>query len=239
VSLGSYITKQRNNYSAELNNDLRYWSLSALALSYYQTITPIIRKYVHGLTLDAGAGRLNGKMLLNDYCSDYVSMDINNINGMIKIISDVQDMATVKDNTFDTVYSSQVLEHVPRPWDALSEMHRVLKSGGYAIISVPLFNGLHEEPHDYYRYTPYGLKYLMEQAGFTVVHEGVAGGLFSFLSHIFSLLINCLFWPIPVVRWIVWWLNKLLIVRPVIWFEQLYRVKRKYPASIIMVGTKN
>lgn len=238
VTFAQFITKQRNRYSTELLDDVNYWSLSAIALSYYRIIKPVIEEYVSGVTLDAGAGRLNGKMLLSEYCSEYVSMDIENVNGMIQVVSDIQSMTTIRDNTFDTVYSSQVLEHVPRPWDALSEVHRVLKSGGYAIISVPHFNSLHEEPHDYYRYTPYGIKYLMEQAGFSVVHESRVGGLFSFLTHIFSLIINCMFWSVPLLRWIIWYLNKFAIVYPVIWLENIFNIKKKFPAIIVIVGRK-
>jgi SAM-dependent methyltransferase len=157
---------------------------------------------------------------------------------MIDIVGDIQNMTTIDAGTFDTVYSSQVLEHVPDPLKALQEIYRVLVPGGHAIVSVPLFNGLHEEPHDYFRYTPYGLKYLMEKAGFKIADQYTAGGLLSFLSHTFSIVFVCSFWRIPVLRWVVWWLNKLLLVHPVLWFEAMAGVSRKFPSTIIMVGKK-
>ena len=238
MSFSSFITRQRNRYSSELVDDVRYWSLSAATYVYYVTISDVIKKYARGKTLDAGAGRLNGKLLLRCHVTEYASMDISDTDGMIDIVSDIQNMTGIPGDTFDTVYSSQVLEHVPNPCKALAEIHRVLAPGGYAIISVPLLSGLHEEPHDYYRYTPYGLKHLMQEAGFTVEDECTAGGLCCFLAHPFSLVFICMFWSIPVLRWVAWWINKLLFVHPVLWVENLTGLYRKFPSDIIVVGKK-
>ena len=48
-------------------------------------------------------------------------------------------------------------------------MYRILKPGGYVILTTPLFWHLHEEPRDFYRYTKYGLRYLFTEAGFEIV----------------------------------------------------------------------
>jgi len=42
------------------------------------------------------------------------------------------------DRTFDVIYCSHVLEHIPDDWKAMREMFRVLKNGGWAIIQVPI-----------------------------------------------------------------------------------------------------
>jgi ubiquinone/menaquinone biosynthesis C-methylase UbiE len=39
--------------------------------------------------------------------------------------------------TFDLIYSIEVFEHLHRPYDVLEECYRVLKSGGYLIVSTP------------------------------------------------------------------------------------------------------
>jgi ubiquinone/menaquinone biosynthesis C-methylase UbiE len=62
-----------------------------------------------------------------------------------------------------------VLEHLERPQDALSETYRLLKPGGHAIVDTPFFWPTHEAPRDFYRYSPYGLRYLLESTGFEVV----------------------------------------------------------------------
>jgi SAM-dependent methyltransferase len=69
---------------------------------------------------------------------------------------------------FDTVVSFQVLEHVPEPSQLMAEMARVLAPGGKLVLTAPHIWGIHEEPHDYYRFTPFGLRHLAQKAGFEV-----------------------------------------------------------------------
>lgn len=77
---------------------------------------------------------------------------------------------------FDCVLCTQVLEHVPRPLDVLHEAHRVLKPGGTLVVTAPQTGPLHEEPHDYQRFTCYGLSLLGRNAGFDVVETRPLGG---------------------------------------------------------------
>jgi SAM-dependent methyltransferase len=75
----------------------------------------------------------------------------------------------------DTVLCTQVIEHVRDPQSLLRESARVLRVGGHLILSAPLMNVVHEPPYDYFRFTPYGLRLLFENAGFEVVcirHQG-------------------------------------------------------------------
>jgi SAM-dependent methyltransferase len=72
------------------------------------------------------------------------------------------------DGSFDHVLSTQVLEHVDDPQRTLMECARVLRPGGTLILSAPQYWELHEQPHDYFRFTEYGLRVLLDRAGFTV-----------------------------------------------------------------------
>ena len=58
-----------------------------------------------------------------------------------------------KDKEFDHVVSFQVLEHHPEPDILMSEMRRVVKKGGYLVLTFPFIWSLHEAPHDYHRFT--------------------------------------------------------------------------------------
>jgi SAM-dependent methyltransferase len=69
---------------------------------------------------------------------------------------------------YDCVLSSQVLEHVVSPSAYLSECHRVLENGAHLLLTT---HGLFEEhacPYDYWRWTCFGLRKIVESAGFEV-----------------------------------------------------------------------
>ncbi len=86
---------------------------------------------------------------------------------------------------FDVALCTQVLEHVPRPSQLIQEIFRVLRAGGKFILTAPQTWGLHEEPHDYYRFTEYGLRYLLESAGFEVKWIDARGGVFRMMGQTF------------------------------------------------------
>ncbi|HEX4412598.1 MAG TPA: methyltransferase domain-containing protein [Lacipirellulaceae bacterium] len=66
---------------------------------------------------------------------DYLSADLADVSAMVKM--DITDIA-YPDNTFDVVYCSHVLEHVPDDRRAMREFLRVLKRGRWALLHVPI-----------------------------------------------------------------------------------------------------
>lgn len=72
------------------------------------------------------------------------------------------------DDSFEGVLSTQVLEHVPDPRSLLAEMYRVVKPGGWLVISLPFVWQEHEEPYDFFRFTRFGIGGLLKQTGFEV-----------------------------------------------------------------------
>jgi SAM-dependent methyltransferase len=76
------------------------------------------------------------------------------------------DALPLADGTFDAVLCTQVLEHVPHPLAVLRELKRVLVPGGRLIATVPFVWEEHEQPHDFFRYTRYGIGHLLGEAGF-------------------------------------------------------------------------
>jgi len=88
-----------------------------------------------------------------------------------------------KDGSFDTVLSVQVLEHTPRPGALMAEMSRVLAPDGVLILTAPFQFRLHEQPHDYFRYSPHGLRQLCTDVGLEVFETVAQGSLWSVIGH--------------------------------------------------------
>lgn len=92
--------------------------------------------------------------------------------------ADLNSGIPLRSGSVDTVLISDVLEHLAEAPEFLNECYRVLRCGGVIIGNVPFIYWLHEEPHDYYRFTEYGLRHLLGRAGFTSIDVVNLGGGF-------------------------------------------------------------
>lgn len=129
-----------------------------------------------GKLLDVGCGNKPYETLFNSEPGDYIGCDVVQSNGnKADVICKATDL-TFPDNSFDTVFSTQVMEHVDNSDKMMSECNRVLKPGGTLILSVPLCWELHEEPYDFFRFTKYGLRELSERNNFEVIDIMPSGG---------------------------------------------------------------
>lgn len=80
--------------------------------------------------------------------------------GRPDVFADAQCLPFPNDS-FDTVILMDVLEHLPQPDAAIVEARRTLKLGGTLVVQVPFLYPLHDEPHDYQRWTVHGLRALL------------------------------------------------------------------------------
>ena len=137
-----------------------------------------VRKFAHYVTgdvLDIGGGDYQRYKKFFKYKS-YLSMDVYEGKD-IDVVGSADDIP-FPDESFDSVISTQVLEHVKFPEKCVQEACRVLKKGGIALVTVPQWNDLHSEPHDYWRYTNYGMKELFERNGFETLAYEQRGGFY-------------------------------------------------------------
>lgn len=129
-------------------------------------------KYAKGNLLDVGCGAKQYRSLFLDYVDSYLGLDLRlapaSSDAGPNLLASVLE-TPLPDNTFQTVVSFQVLEHVPEPQIMMNEIYRVLKPGGYLILMAPQMWHLHEVPHDYFRYTRFGLSHLAERSGLRVI----------------------------------------------------------------------
>jgi SAM-dependent methyltransferase len=137
--------------------------------------------------LDAGAGE--GKHASYFARCRYVAVDlaIGETAWDYSRLDTVADLARLPfaDATFDAALNIVVLEHLPEPWRALGEIGRVLRPGAPLLVAAPQEWGVHQAPHDYFRYTRHGLQRLLEQAGFCQIAIEPAGGFFVLLGRRF------------------------------------------------------
>ena len=125
--------------------------------------------YVRGVVLDIGCGHKPYAALFQ--CERYVGLDLPSSVARSRVVDVYASGLALPfaDSTFESVVSSEVLEHVPQPATLLGEIRRVLKPGGHLLLTTPQTWGLHEEPHDYFRYTRYGLTALATSVGLEVI----------------------------------------------------------------------
>ncbi|MBX4200291.1 class I SAM-dependent methyltransferase [Candidatus Parcubacteria bacterium] len=97
----------------------------------------------------------------------------------VSVVADITKLP-FEDNSIDSAICNTVLEHVKNPEGAVSEMHRVLRSGGYAYTTVPFLYPFHASPDDYTRWTHAGVRELFKN--FEIEEIGVRAGPFSLLA---------------------------------------------------------
>ncbi len=135
------------------------------------------------LVLDAGAGEQIYRKLLS-HCR-YEAADFQKVDKPYAQSTYVCDLAAipVEDERFDAILFTQTMEHLPDPLKVLVELRRVLKPGGSMICTAPLFFQEHEQPYDFYRYTQFAWRYLVEQAGLKIERLDWMEGYFGTVAY--------------------------------------------------------
>jgi ubiquinone/menaquinone biosynthesis C-methylase UbiE len=82
------------------------------------------------------------------------------------------------ENSFDAAVCIQTLEHVNEPKQVIGEISRVLRPGGRFYLAAPMMWHQHQKPHDFFRYTSFGFRYLLEQNGMKRGRYAPVGRLF-------------------------------------------------------------
>jgi SAM-dependent methyltransferase len=159
------------------------WSLLERSL---KAVAPRAR----GRLLDVGCGDKPYEAWFRDYVDAYIGIEHAETFGATaaghRSRADVVyggGRLPFRDGVFDTVLSVQVLEHTPRPAPLVAEMARVLAPDGLLILTAPFQFRLHEQPHDYFRYSPHGLRQLCDDAGLEIVETLQQGSLWSVIGH--------------------------------------------------------
>lgn len=146
-----------------------HWRLSRLLPDY------------GGRVLDVGCGDKPYRTWFGKV-SEYIGLDVLHGPNVDVVVAD-GDPWPLPDNNYDTVFSTQVIEHVGNLELTLAQMSRVLKEGGVIILSFPFLYNVHGAPYDHRRFTHYGAEKLLPD--YEIVHLETQGGIGSTLVILF------------------------------------------------------
>jgi SAM-dependent methyltransferase len=165
--------------------------------------------------LDAGAGegQYARHFARQRYCG--VDLGVGDASWDYSKLDVVADLERLPfgDSAFDAAVQIVTLEHVREPGRVLVEMARILKPGGRLLMAVPHEWEVHQAPHDYFRYTRFGLEYLLERAGMEAIEIRPAGGYFRLVAR---RLLNGLQFFTGGVRWLGFLPAAILLAPPAV-----------------------
>ena len=160
--------------------------------------------------LDVGSGIKPYAPFFEPYAESYVGVDIGNPAADLEGSAEA---LPVEDGSFDLVISTQVLEHVEDPAQAVREFHRVTSPGGRVLASTHGVQVYHPSPTDYWRWTHAGLALLFERsADWEAVQVTPVGGAATCLAANSAVYVDLLFRKAhlkPLALASVWTLNSL------------------------------
>jgi SAM-dependent methyltransferase len=140
----------------------------------------VIRRHASGRLLDCGCGDVPYYGFYRDLVKETVCIDwtlSKHEHTHVDQEVDLNGPLPFGAERFDTVLLADVLEHIAEPWALMREVKRVLSPGGKTIMMVPFLYGLHEQPHDSYRYTEFAVRKLCEDASMELLELEAYGGL--------------------------------------------------------------
>ena len=163
-----------------------------IRMELYKSIK-ILAPELLGTMMDFGCGRKPYKDLCINV-RNYIGVDIHNEGHShdkedIDIYYDGRHLP-FKDEYFDSVFCSEVLEHVFNVPEALCEIFRVMKPGGKLLLTIPFAWIEHEIPNDFGRYTSYGIKNIIEKHGFEIEKFNKTGDFFKAVSQLRILYVH-------------------------------------------------
>lgn len=174
-----------------------------------------------GRVVDLGCGSAPYRETILERADEYIGVDWQQSihdHGRVDVFADLTGRLPFEDGFADTVVSFMVFEHLPEPEVFLQECRRILRPGGSLHLTCPLNWHVHEAPHDYFRYTHYGLEYLLKKHGFSDVEIEAETGFWQMWCLKFNY--NTTGWakgPMKYFWYGVWWISQ--TVAP--WLDRL------------------
>jgi SAM-dependent methyltransferase len=134
-----------------------------------------------GCLYDLGAGESPYRNFFLERADKHVAVDWAGTfhNSKADIVADLNLPLPIENEVADSIVSLSVMEHLCEPQCMLNEAYRILKPLGNMVLQVPWQWHIHEQPYDFFRYTPFALKYMLNKAGFTEIVVKPQSGFFT------------------------------------------------------------
>ena len=103
-------------------------------------------------------------------------------NSKLDIVSDILNIP-LSDNSVDAIMCTEVFEHIPDPIRAIGEFKRLLKPGGYLIVTAPFCSLTHFAPYHFYTgFNRFFYEKFLPENDFAVLELECNGNYFEFLA---------------------------------------------------------
>ncbi|MGH7980154.1 MAG: class I SAM-dependent methyltransferase [Limisphaerales bacterium] len=172
-----YATRIRNPATFADRSDVAYINNRLIELSI-----AALAPRLNGELLDVGCGTQPYKSYYS-HVTRIVACDLDAKRGNVDFACPAHAIP-VPAESFDSLFCTEVLEHVPDPLATLREFHRVLRPNGQLLLSTPMYWPPHELPYDFYRYPEHGLRYLVTTAAFEVQELLPRGGRWAMFGQV-------------------------------------------------------
>ena len=159
------------------NRSLKNWLIYDLGDKFRLKYSSLYK----GVLYDLGCGEAPFKNFFLQYADQYIGVDwLESPHATEENVeADLNKHLPVDSEVADSIISISVMEHLYEPQRFLNEAFRILKPNGNVIIQVPWQWNVHEAPYDFFRYTPYSLQHMFENAGFKDVLIEPQSGFFT------------------------------------------------------------
>lgn len=157
-------------------NDVLWFSVFNPVFLELWTLKQALKKarpYFKGVLVDVGCGEKPFFPVINPFVEKYFGVEVPTtyaeVNRKVQVLT-ANFTLPFKPCSVDTVLLTQVLEHTYEPVRLCASIRPMLKDDAYLIMTAPKSNPVHEEPYDFFRYTPFSLKKILDDAGFDTVY---------------------------------------------------------------------
>ena len=146
------------------------------------------KKYISGRCLDFGCGTKPYERLFN--VDEYIGVEIEGSGNRKDIVYYDGRHIPFPDESFDSIICSEVFEHIPNLDEIVDELKRVLKKGGYMVVTVPFAYPEHCIPYDFRRFSSFGIEELAKEHNLSIVHQEKVGSFMNSISQMNGVFIN-------------------------------------------------